>query len=910
MQGKKVSQTAGRAAGQWENILEHLGITVPAGGLHGPCPICGGKDRFRFDNKKGRGTWFCNQCGHGDGLDLVKLALSLDTGPAADRVAELLPALPPPAVMQPARKEASDEGRPHDYWQRLFARTQPGESPYLTARGLTGFELPLTVQEMKTAGGVFPAGSLLLPITDTEGRMTGAQLIGPDKVKGLCAGTRKKGRFISVGPFPEKMPARIIISEGFATALSASLLSEGWSIAALDKGNLKDVAEQIRQKWPDVQIVIAGDNDFSDGKPNQGKESAIKAALAVKGWMTIPPGRIKVDWDDYRREFGLQRARDAFAEELLNPADTETRLPHGFRLTKDYLWFDRPLSDGSESGQTRQVKICSPLKVTAITSDGEGGKFGRLLEWEDSSGLRHEWAMPMTVLAGSGQELREVLLDNGMHFISVNGAARSYLMEYISNCRPVRRVTCVEKTGWFSGAYVLQDEVIGSDAGSVILQSAMSSKNDFRVSGTVAEWAQHVGRYCAGNSRLVFCVSLALAAPLLNIIGVGGGGYHLKGESTDGKTTTMKVAASVCGGPDFWKTWRATGNALEGIALRRNDAALMLDEISEVDGREASRIAYMLGNGQGKARGRVDGSVRDPVTWTLLYLSTGEISIAEHAAEAGEKRTGAGVGVRMVQIPSDTGKHGAFENLHGMEGGKAFAEYLEQTCKQYYGAPFREWLRWLAANLTETANRARAMKKEYERTLLPEDSGKQVGRIVDRFALLAVAGELASEAGITGWQPGEAYNAARSCLAAWLNDRGHAANQEEADALEKVRRFITANQYTRFADWYDEKNRPSNMVGFRRVEKGGNGIGMSKKENSGDTVKDGDATKEPETTFYILPSGWKEICGTSDSVKTARLCDEAGWLVKDEDRQRLQRTVRLPEIGLKKVYVFSGEVIG
>ncbi|WP_247187103.1 DUF927 domain-containing protein, partial [Escherichia coli] len=88
--------------------------------------------------------------------------------------------------------------------------------------------------------------------------------------------------------------------------------------------------------------------------------------------------------------------------------------------------------------------------------------------------------------------------------------------------------------------------------------------------------------------------------------------------------------------------------------------------ISEVDGREASRIAYMLGNGQGKARGRVDGSVRDPVTWTLLYLSTGEISIAEHAAEAGEKRTGAGVGVRMVQIPSDTGKHGAFENLHGM----------------------------------------------------------------------------------------------------------------------------------------------------------------------------------------------------------------------------------------------------
>ncbi|WP_329926147.1 DUF927 domain-containing protein, partial [Pseudomonas aeruginosa] len=74
-----------------------------------------------------------------------------------------------------------------------------------------------------------------------------------------------------------------------------------------------------------------------------------------------------------------------------------------------------------------------------------------------------------------------------------------------------------------------------------------------------------------------FAVSLAFAAPLLKLVGIGGGGYHLKGESTDGKTTTMKVAASVCGGTDFWHTWRATGNALEGTASRRNDATLMLD---------------------------------------------------------------------------------------------------------------------------------------------------------------------------------------------------------------------------------------------------------------------------------------------------------------------------------------------
>ncbi|MBJ4592670.1 DUF927 domain-containing protein, partial [Salmonella enterica subsp. enterica serovar Typhimurium] len=188
------------------------------------------------------------------------------------------------------------------------------------------------------------------------------------------------------------------------------------------------------------------------------------------------------------------------------------------------------------------------------------------------------------------------------------------------------------------------------------------------------------------NARLAFAVSLAFAAPLLKLVGIGGGGYHLKGESTDGKTTTMKVAASVCGGTDFWHTWRATGNALEGTASRRNDATLMLDEIREVDGREAGNIAYMLANGQGKARARTDGSVRETNRWNLLFLSTGELSLVEHAASAGE-RTYAGVEVRMIQIPSDSGKYGVFEELHGFSSGKTLAEHLEQHVAHYHGAP-------------------------------------------------------------------------------------------------------------------------------------------------------------------------------------------------------------------------------
>ena len=63
-----------QAHGQWTSILSHLAIQVPSNPKrHGPCPACGGKDRFRFDNKDGRGTWYCNRCEthSGDGLRLV-----------------------------------------------------------------------------------------------------------------------------------------------------------------------------------------------------------------------------------------------------------------------------------------------------------------------------------------------------------------------------------------------------------------------------------------------------------------------------------------------------------------------------------------------------------------------------------------------------------------------------------------------------------------------------------------------------------------------------------------------------------------------------------------------------------------------------------------------------------------------
>ena len=73
--------------------------------------------------------------------------------------------------------------------------------------------------------------------------------------------------------------------------------------------------------------------------------------------------------------------------------------------------------------------ICSPLDITAITRDQNGQSFGRLLEWTDVDGIKHHWAMPMSMLAGDGLELRKELLHGGLSHIG-SGANPSYTNPY------------------------------------------------------------------------------------------------------------------------------------------------------------------------------------------------------------------------------------------------------------------------------------------------------------------------------------------------------------------------------------------------------------------------------------------------------------------------------------------------
>ncbi|WP_323859691.1 toprim domain-containing protein [Xenorhabdus szentirmaii] len=285
------------------------GVDVPAKGKHGACPICGGTDRFHFIDDNHHGDWHCRQCdqpNHGDGLDLVARAKGITILAAAKQVADVL------AMPLPSHKPAKEQPRAvkpiAERIAVLVDKSIKEESQYLAKKGLQYPNQRLL------------QGSLLLVTQTLDGIITGAQIITPNGEKRLVSGTQNKAPFL----LRTGTPDTIIITEGYATALTVSQLHEGVVLAAMDEGNLTTVAELVRKQWPNAKIILAADNDWHEQgerdkngklKKNVGKIAAEKAALSVGGWVSLPPTKEKADWDDYRQH-RIEAAKQALSEGL------------------------------------------------------------------------------------------------------------------------------------------------------------------------------------------------------------------------------------------------------------------------------------------------------------------------------------------------------------------------------------------------------------------------------------------------------------------------------------------------------------------------------------------------------------------------------------------------------------------
>jgi putative DNA primase/helicase len=723
---------------------------------------------------------------------------------------------------------------------------------------------------------------------------------------------------------------------------------------AFDAGNLAHVAKALRQQYRAALLVLCGDDDAATEArtgTNTGRVKAEAAARTVRGLAVFPEGLPDggTDFNDLHQAQGLEAvgacidaaiaAHQAEQAERIQQAPQipkqgkattrPQREPHGadgghgdppddgrpfdpFTVNDSGVWH----AGVDKEGQPKAPQwVCSRLDVQALTRDQDGAGWGYLLAFADPLGKPKQWAMPARMLSGDGGEYRAALLNMGLR-IAPSPAARNLLTQYIQTRQPGEFASCTDRIGWHGRAFVLPHETIGDDAERIVFQSESQMENTFRMKHDAAAWRDRIGALCVGNSRLVFAVACAFAGPLLRPAGMESGGFHLRGDSSSGKTTALRLAASVYGGTSYMQQWRTTDNALEATAAQHCDSLLILDELAQVEGKVAGECAYMLANERSKGRATRNASPRARLSWRLLFLSAGELGLADHMAEGG-KRARAGQEARMADIPADAGKGlGAFENLHDFAGGAAFSSHLTRQAQACHGAPGRAFIEWACANAEGLGKRLRTAVQALARDWVPQGASGQVERVGARFALVGVAGELATEAGLTGWPAGESERGARACFDAWMAARGGAGNGEVVAMLRAVRRFFESHGEGRFTWWHrasdDHNAKTLQRAGYRRlVDQEGNPIKMTKKVYTSGLSKDDQDVYDAVTgidvegasvEYFVLPEVFRaEVCNGFDYQAVARVLLGHGALMPGAGRS-FDCKQRLPGLGVSNCY--------
>ena len=599
------------------------------------------------------------------------------------------------------------------------------------------------------------------------------------------------------------------------------------------------------------------------------------------------------------REVNLTTEVPKSAETRTDVRRESDKVAPGFRLSA------RGVEKRVDSGEWRWV--CSHLEVCADTRNEGGDDWGRLLRLVDRDGREKEWAMPMSMLAGDGVAVRERLLALGLTTYS-NKWERDALLEYITTARPAAKARCVNRVGWHGRAFVLPNETIASPAQPdaehrerVVLQMRGAADHAAIEGGSFASWRTDIAERALGNSRLVFALSSAFAAPLLYLAGMEGGGFHFRGSSSTGKSTALVVAGSAWGGGGvrgYSRSWRTTDSGLEGVAALHSDMLLCLDDLGQVDAKDAGRAIYMLANGQGKARSTRRGQAVVPSEWRVLFLSSGELSLSDKIAEDGRyRRAAAGQEVRIVDVPADAGAGlGLFEDLHGEAAGDAFADALKEAAQTHFGHAGRAFVRRLIDRFDEATALTKELRREFIASICPPGADGQVHRAAARFALVAAGGELATRFELVPWPAGAAIAGAKRCFTDWLIHRGGGANAEEEIALSQVRAFIIAHGASRFEPMGEASEsthsgeqpeyRIANRVGFRRRARTGG------------------------FEYIVTSETWRnEVCKGLDPEMVAKILAGKGFLIRDKRRNQLK--VRLPGFPNSIwCYVIAPEILG
>jgi uncharacterized protein (DUF927 family) len=553
---------------------------------------------------------------------------------------------------------------------------------------------------------------------------------------------------------------------------------------------------------------------------------------------------------------------------------------------------DEPLGyQMKASGLYHNDKLLSaPFEIFGRARDPNGQGWARWSRWKDEDGREHTWAVPDAKLHGDPSSLCGELAEQGLR-IETGANKRGLFVAYLNSADSDKRATIIGRTGWCEfndgKVFVLPARTIGVTGNETV--SFVGSRNaPYGERGTLEEWRDSVGVLTCGHDRAMFAIATAFAAPLVGLVETESGGFNFYGQSSSGKTSIVRGAASVWGRGDargFLRTWRATANGLEGAAVLHNDLPLPLDELGVAEAKDVGAVIYSLTGERGKDRAQRDGSLKETQTWRTLIISTGELTVADKIREDG-RRPRAGQEVRVVDIHADAGAgFGIFDHAGLDNDAQKLADAIKNAACTYYGTAGPAFIEGIVAQgLDEVACAARQAQRKFRLNaeIIPADAIGQVLRVADRFSLVAFAGELAIELGIVPWLAGAVLTAAERLFAAWLDQRGGVEPAEILAGIEQVKKFIDQYGNSRF-DPFEGTDRPvHDRLGWRKGE-------------------------GQQQEWLVAPEVWKDtFCRGLNPTLVARALAERGMLVRGEGKNLAKN--EWVERRCRRVYVLTAKI--